>query len=106
MSNKLPQELIEDFKSNVKIKDLCRKYELTYRAVKDQLMELGLTNAPVWGGYRKGCGRRKIERNSEIKRIREYKQKIPFAKQPEGTKANPRSNLCRKYTNDYYQGGF
>ena len=89
---KLPQELIEDFKSNARITDLCKKYELTYKAVKDQLMKMGLTNQPVHGGYRIGCGRKKKQHN-ELRRIREQNKTLQFQQQPEGTKANPRFRL-------------
>lgn len=105
-SQGLPKELIEDFKSNVRITDLCRKYELTYRVVKNQLIEMGLSERSAWGGHRQGCGRKRKESNSELERIRERNSKTQFAKQPEGTLANPRSNLCRKYNNDFYRGGW
>jgi len=104
MKNNLPEELINDFKSNVRITDLCRKYELTYQTVKNQLMQMGLSEKSAWGGHRQGCGRKRKEKDSELERIRERNLKTPFAKQPEGTLANPRSNLCRKYNNDYYTG--
>jgi len=105
-SQRLPDELIEDFKSNVAITVLCRKYSLTYCVVKDQLIEMGLSKKSAWGGSRQGCGRKRKEKGSELQRIREHNTKTQFTKQPEGTKANPRSNLCRKYNNDYYTGGF
>ena len=103
-SQRLPEELIEDFKSNVRITDLCRKYELTYQIVKNQLMQMGLSEKSAWGGHRQGCGRKWKEKDSELERIRERNLKTQFPKQPEGTLANPRSNLCRKYNNDYYIG--
>jgi len=102
----LPQELIEDYKSNARITDLCRKYELTYRAVKSQLIKMGLSGQPIRGGYREGCGRKKKETGGELHKIRAKNQEMKFTQQPEGVKANPRSNLCRKYNNDYYMGGF
>jgi len=106
MKNNLPEELINDFKSNVAIKDLCRKYELTYQVVKDQLMKMGLSKKSIWGGSRQGSGRKRKEKGSELQRIRERNSKTQFTKQPEGTRANPRSNLCRKYNNDFYMGGW
>ena len=102
----LPQELIEDFKSHVAITDLCRKYELPYRKIKSQLIEMGLSDKTPWGGYREGCGRKKKETGGELRRIRAKNQKMKLSQQPKGTQANPRSNLCRKYNNDYYMGGF
>jgi len=62
MKKQLPKELVEDFKSNAPIKDLCCKYGLTHHIVKDQLMKMGLSEKPVWGGYRKGCGRKRREK--------------------------------------------
>ena len=58
----LPKELVEDYKSKAKITDLCCKYGLAFRVVKNQLMEMGLTEKPVWGGRREGCGRKKRRR--------------------------------------------
>ena len=105
-SQRLPDELINDFKSNVAITVLCRKYSLTYSVVKDKLIQMGLSEKSAWGGHRVGCGRKRKEKDSELERIRERNLKTQFAKQPEGTLANPRSNLCRKYTNDFYGGGW
>ena len=108
-SQRLPEELIDDFKSNVRITDLCRKYELTYQTVKNQLIKMGLSEKSIWGGRREGCGKKRIDRNSELQRIRERNLKTPFAKQPEGTLANPKSDVwrtTRKYSNDLYKGGF
>jgi len=63
MIRKLPEELVEDYKSHAPITELCRKYGLAFRIVKSQLMEMGLSEKPVWGGRREGCGRkRKPER--------------------------------------------
>jgi len=63
MIRKLPEELVEDYKSHAPITELCRKYGLAFRIVKSQLMEMGLSEKPVWGGRREGCGRkRKQER--------------------------------------------
>ena len=60
-------------------------------------------NKKKWGGKRPGCGRKRIERGSEIKAIRDKNAKLRFPKQPEGTLANPRFGLWRKA---YYEGGF
>ena len=103
---KLSNQLIEDYKNGAFIVDLSHKYGLTYQVVKDQLMKMGLSKKSVWGGRRAGSGRKRKEKGSELQRIREHNSKTQFAKQPEGTRANPRSNLCRKYNNDFYMGGF
>ena len=100
-SQRLPEELINDFKGNVRITDLCRKYELNYQNVKNQLIEMGLSEKSAWGGHREGCGRKRKVKNNELERIRECNLKTRFAKQPEGTLANPRFNLW-KPNNDFY----
>ena len=59
----LSKELIEDYQSKAPITELCRKYGLGFRLVKNELVKIGLSDPPVWGGRRKGCGRkRKPER--------------------------------------------
>ena len=63
MIRQLPEELVEDYKSHARITDLCQKYGLSFQIVKSGLVEMGLSNKPVWGGRREGCGRkRKPER--------------------------------------------
>ena len=102
----LPKELIDDFKNNVKIRDLSRKYELSPQVIRNQLINMKLEEKTTWGGTGRGGGRKKKPQNNELERIRERNAKMSFAKQPEGTKANPRFNGCRKYNNDFYLGGF
>lgn len=102
---RLPKKLIKDFKDNVTIEDLSEEYSLSYYIINRELIKLGLKKI-IRGGRREGCGRKKIVRGSELKRIREQNAKRSFAKQPEGSKSNPRSNLCRKYNNTFYEGGF
>ena len=59
---RLPEELIQDYKSKAPIKELCGKYGMSFRVVKRQLIELGLTEPPVWGGRREGSGRKRRRR--------------------------------------------
>ena len=59
----LPKELIEDYQSKAPITPLCQKYGLGFVKLKSELMRMGLSDKPVWGGRREGCGRkRKPER--------------------------------------------
>jgi len=103
----LSKELIEDFKNNVMIVDLCKKYGLTYFIVRNGLKKLGLINKEKsWGGKRQNCGRKKIEKDNELERIRKRNAKMSFEKQPEGSRANPRFQECRHYNNDFYKGGW
>lgn len=102
----LPKELIEDYQNDVAIIDLCRKYDLNRNTISNQLIKIGVREKKTWGGRRKGCGRKRRERGTEIRKIREKNAKMRFAKQPEGTKVNPRFNECRKYNNTFYEGGF
>ena len=104
MKQRLPQELIEDYKNNVPITQLCCKYELTDGTVRNQLMAMGLRKIPAWGGHREGGGRKKKETGGELCKIREKNKKIEFVKQSKGTKANPKFNLWKP--NNDFGGGF
>ena len=87
----LPEELIEDYKSNVMIPDLCKKYGLTRYIVRDQLMKMGIKEKATHGGCRRGCGRKRIDKDSELQRIREQ-NKRSFTKS-EGVKVTPKFRL-------------
>ena len=73
---KLPKDLIEDYKSNVMIGDLCRKYDLPREVIRNQLVKIGVREKASWGGHRKGCGRKKREENSELQKIRDKNAKL------------------------------
>ena len=94
MKTQLPKELIEDYKSNVQITDLCRKYELSREIIRNQLIKMGVREKTTWGGRRKGCGRKrcKKDRGSEIRAIRDKNAKLnkPIR---EGVKAKPKFKL-------------
>jgi len=102
---RLPEELVEDYKKGVKIKDLYKKYGFAYSTIKNQLIEMGLKKEASWGGRRKGSGRKKAEKGKELERIREKNMKIGHNhRQPEGSrvKTNPIYNVVRS---SYYLGG-
>ncbi|MCK4320970.1 hypothetical protein KAX08_00405 [candidate division WOR-3 bacterium] len=88
---RLPKELIEDYKSNVAIPELCCKYGLNRYTVRDQLMKMGIKREDTWGGKRKGCGRKKRERSSELQRIRDKNVKLKSTR--EGVKVRPKFKL-------------
>jgi len=104
----LSKELIEDFKNNVMIVDLCKKYGLNYFIVINGLKKLGLIKEKSWGGKRQNCGRKKIEKDNELNKIRKHNKEINqnFTKQSGGNTVRSRFNVCRKYNNDYYMGGW
>jgi len=103
----LPKELIEDFKNNMMIVDLCKKYGLTYFIVRNGLQKLELIKEESWGGKRSNCGRKKIEKNNELEKIRKHNEETKsLTKQSGGNTVRPRFNVCRKYNNDYYMGGW
>ena len=106
MRRQLPKGLIEDFKDNVAVVDLSRKYGLSRNIISNQLLKIGVKKKGTWGGHRDSCGRKRIKRGNELRKIREKNAKMSFPKQPEGTRANSRFNECRKYNNTYYEGGF
>ena len=104
--NTLSKELIEDFKSDVQISDLCRKYGISRKVIRNQLIEMGLKKENQWGGCRKGCGRKKAKKGEELQKIREQNMKIGYKhKQPEGSKVK-RSSLYSAIRTGYYTGGW
>lgn len=88
---KLPKALIKDFKNDVPIVDLCKKYGLTYFIINRRLVKMGLKKV-VRGGYREGCGRKKIEKSSELQRIRDKNAKLNKST-GEGVKVRPKFKL-------------
>ena len=56
------QDLIEDYKNHVGITMLCKKYDMLPSQVRNQISQGVSYERSNHGGFRKGCGRKKMRR--------------------------------------------